>query len=475
MSFYLPLAPEIFLCCAALAIVIVDLFVGPTRKMLLAWLSLAVIVGTAVILYFVYAQKAYMWGGMFIADDYSIFFRLLFLMAAGLTILLSITFMRSRTVYLGEYYVILLFTTLGMMLLSASGEFISMFVALELMAISFYLLTAFRKDRRESNEAGLKYFILGSIASTVMLFGISLIFGLTGSTEFAKFSALGVLANDNKLVMSLALLLIMAGLGLKVTLAPFHMWAPDVYEGAPTPITAFLSVGSKAAAFAVFIRLFVDAFGAVSSSWMLIVMILSMLTMFIGNLSAIPQRRLKRFLAYSSIAQAGYALMGMAMASELGIQSALFYLLTYVFANVGAFAIVIIAGNEVDDDGFEIISGLGRRSPFLALAMTIFMLSLAGIPLLAGFVSKFYVFAAVVEGNMLWMAVIGLINSTIALYYYLNVLREVYIVEPSTDAPINVSPSLLFTVQVCIIGVLLLGLWPEPFLQFSMTAAKALF
>lgn len=475
MGDYLALLPEIFLCIAALIILIIDLFIDDDKKVYLGWLSLTAAIGALIVLEFANIPKAYLWHGMFVSDSYSLFFRQLLLIASALSILVSLTFIKERTKYKGEYFVIVLFATLGMMLLSAAADLVSIFVSLELTALSFYILASFFKDSAESNEAGLKYFILGAISSTIMVYGMSIIFGMTGSTELANFSVLSETAKSNLPLLSISLLFIVVGMGFKVAAAPFHMWAPDVYQGAPTPITAFLSVGSKAAGFAMFMRMFIWAFSSISPAIIMPLAILSIATMLVGNLIAIPQRNLKRFLAYSSIAQAGTALMAMAMGTELGIQSTLFYLLAYVFSNIGVFAVVIIASNKTGDDSFEAFAGLGRRSPFLGLAVAICLLSLAGIPLLSGFIGKFYIFAAVVEKDMIWMAVIGLLNSTIALYYYLNVLREVFITEPLTDEPLEISPSLMASVQICIFAVLVMGLWPAPFLEFARTAASSLF
>lgn len=475
MADYLPLAPEIFLCCAALVILVIDLFIADKHKMILGWLSIAALAVTMVIINVIDVPDPNLFNGMFVADAMSIFFREMFLIAAGLSILISLTYMKKATIYKGEYFVITLFATLGMMFLSASADLVAIFISLELTAISFYILAAFQKNRAESNEAGVKYFILGAVSSSIMVFGMTYLFGLTGTTQISEFSSFAATSDSNLAILAVGLLFLLVGAGFKVAAVPFHMWAPDVYQGAPTPITAYLSVGSKAAGFAMFLRLFVWALASIKIALILPLAVLAAVTMFAGNLGAIPQRNLKRFLAYSSIAQAGYVIMALAMMTELGTQSVLFYLLAYVFSNIGAFAVIIAVSRKNGDTSFKAIAGLGKRSPLLGLALTIFILSLAGIPMLAGFISKFYVFAAVIEEGYFWLAVVGMINSTIALYYYLNILREVYITEPANQEAIEISASLYAGIQICLIGVLVIGLWPAPFLALAENAAKAFF
>ncbi|MFH1336579.1 MAG: NADH-quinone oxidoreductase subunit N, partial [Candidatus Zixiibacteriota bacterium] len=382
---YQLLLPEIFLFLWAIFIFIVDFF-RKEKKQNLAYLALLGIIITIFLV--MISQKGDLFDGMFHADSFSTFFNLIFLVTGFLTILSSVEFTKKLPSYQGEYFGLILFSMVGMMFLASAGELLTLYVSLELATIPLFVLAAYRKDEQKSSEAGLKYLILGGMSSALLLFGISLIFGLTGTTFLkelktaliVKFISTGEIGP----ALALSLIFIIAGLGFKLALVPFHMWVPDVYEGAPTPITAFLSVASKAAGIAAFLRIFFRAFLIVQVDWVLLLAVLASLAMIIGNVIALLQTNIKRMLAYSSIAQIGYILIGAVSASSTGASSIAFYTFVYMFANMGAFATAITFSHTTGSYEIKDYAGLSRRSPALAAMMAVFMLSLVGIPPLAG-------------------------------------------------------------------------------------------
>jgi len=422
---------------------------------------------------------------LFMVDPMAIFFKMVFLIAAGLTILISTNYLKIEGFDLGEYYAVLLFSVLGMMVMASANDFIVIYLGLELMTISFYVLAGFFKTDLRSNESALKYLILGGFASALFLYGISLLYGATGSTEI---SAIATQLQQQKLsgtlvgnpLLALSMIMLLAGLCFKVAAVPFHMWTPDVYEGAPTSVTAFMSVGPKAAGFAVMLRVLLVAMGALQDRWMVILTIISVLTMTLGNVAAIVQRNVKRMLAYSSIAHAGYILLGIvasARASVAGSSSVLFYILSYTFMNLGAFSVLLAVRKEDKQTGLvvastdlEDLSGLAQRDSLLAFLMLIFMFSLTGIPPTAGFVAKFNLFMSAVEANLVWLAVIGVINSAISAYYYLRVLVYIYMREPQGTQYIDSSNALWVALLVAAMTTLLIGILPN--LSFNIARAS---
>ncbi len=475
--------PELSLVAFAVAVVLLDLFIQ--RK---GWLAVVSIAGLAVSAGFTIA----MWGGssqaifnnMLAVDNFALFFKLLFLGIAALVILASTDYVSKFARFQGEYYALVLLSTLGMMLMAATTELISIYIALELTSISLYILVGFLKDSK-SSEASLKYLLLGAVASAVLLFGMALIFGFTGKTQLGEI-AQAIQAMSPQVVLAspgliLGIVLLVAGFGFKIAAVPFHMWVPDVYEGAPTPITAYLSVASKAAGFAIILRVFYSAFGLpqwLSLDWGLIFAVLSAIGMTLGNVVAIPQANIKRMLGYSSIAQAGYLMVGLAAvgfspaADIVGRSSLLFFLASYAVTNLGAFIAIIAISNKLNSDLIEDYSGMGKRAPLLALALTLCLISLTGIPPAAGFMAKFYIFSGAVQHGLLWLVIIAVINSVISAYYYLRVVKVMWLGEPVSTEKVPSSGALRVALSLSCLGVLLLGIVPGLMMRLAELAAK---
>lgn len=402
--------------------------------------------------------------GLFQLDPITHFFRYAALGIVGVTIAASLAYKPLRH-YEGEYYALFLFMTLGLILMAASRNLLMIFLSIEFVSIISYLLVGFLKKCERSKEAAIKYLLFGSVASGMMLFGMSLLFGASGSLELPTIQ--NQLVNPAYFPLGVvAFLLFLVGVGFKISMAPFHLWAPDVYEGAPTPVTAFLTVAPKALGFAVMLRLFITVYPSLGGKWVAVISILSILTMTIGNITAIAQTNIKRLLAYSSIAQAGYILMGLASTSKTGIMAVLIYLVAYTFTNLGAFIVVIMVSNHCGNDKIESYRGLARRAPMLAAALTLFLLSLAGIPPLAGFIGKFYVFAATIQAGLLTLAIAAAINSAVAAYYYFKIVRVMYLVPVPEDdsAPMPHSVPLLIVLYVMLAATLVIGVIPAPLL-----------
>lgn len=404
--------------------------------------------------------------GFFTLDLWTHFFRYAALGIVALTLLVSFSYRPlSENRYRCEYASLLLLVAFGLILMAASTHFLMIFLAIEFVSLISYILVGFLKQDPRAKEASIKYLLFGSVSSALMLFGMSYLFGLTGSLEL---SVIGQKLEQGQItgLVWVSFFLIVAGLGFKISMAPFHFWAPDVYEGAPTPITGFLTVGPKALGFAVLLRVLTVLFPGVWDHWKEIVTGLSILTMTIGNVIAIAQTNIKRLLAYSSIAQAGYILMGVAVFSETGITAVLIYLVAYAFTNLGAFTAVIAAANQLQSDEIADYAGLSQRSPFLAAAITIFLLSLAGIPPLAGFIGKYLVFASAIEEGFLTLAVAAAINSTVAAYYYFKIIRYLYLTAPAVKDAIPTTNSLTLGLTLMLAGTLIVGLCPSPLIEF---------
>ncbi len=415
-------------------------------------------------------------GGMLILDEFSLFFKFLILSIAALVIISSVDYVNKFARFQGEYYALILFSAGGLMLMASTGELISIYVALELSSISLYALVSFLKDSK-SSEAGLKYMILGAISSAVLLFGMAFVYGLTGTTHLEqivdKVSALvssGQLWDSPALI--LGMILMVAGFGFKIASVPFQMWVPDVYEGAPTPITAYLSVASKAAGFAVILRVFYTAFGTplLSDNWAMVFAVLGAISMTIGNVVALAQTNIKRMLGYSSIAHAGYLMVGLAAVSSLGRSGILFFLATYALANLGAFIAIIAISNKTDSDEISDYTGMARRSPVLALVLAFCLISLIGIPPTGGFIAKFYIFNAAIQQDLLWLVIIAVLNSVISAYYYLRVVKVMYIGTPASEDAVPSSTPLRAALAITSLGVLLLGIYPWLVLRLAESA-----
>ncbi len=469
---YQLLLPEIFLFLWAILIFVLDFF-WKQKKENLGYVALVGVVLTMLLA--LNSPDGQLFGGMFLADSFSSFFNMIFLLTGFLTIASSIDSVRRLRAHQGEYFALLLLCMVGMMFLASAGELITLYVALELTTISLYVLAAYLKNELKSSEAGLKYLILGAVSSAILLYGISLIFGLTGTTLLkeikmtliTRFLTYGEIGS----ALILSFVFFIAGFGFKLALVPFHMWVPDVYEGAPTPITAFLSVASKAAGLVAFIRVFFESFSAFQVDWIVLMAVLAALAMIIGNIIALLQTNIKRMLAYSSIAQIGYILLGVVAATSRGLASVSFYVFVYLFANMGAFIAAIAFSNSTGSDEIRDYAGLSRRSPALAAMMAVFMLSLVGIPPLAGFTGKYYLFSAAIQQGWIWLVVVAVLTSVVSLYYYVGVVRQMYFQTSAVERPIGMSAPLKFALIICVIGVLIFGVYPNIFIEFANQAA----
>lgn len=409
---------------------------------------------------------SYSFSDMWVVDNYARFFKLIFLLGTFLTILISIKYLQHEAMQYGEYYALILFATIGMMIMASGAELITVFLGIELMSVALYVLAGYTRSRLTSNEAALKYFLLGSFATGFLLYGIALIYGSTGTSSIKGISEFIAVSGFQNPITIFGMALLVVGFGFKTASVPFHMWAPDVYEGAPAPVTAFMSAGPKAAAFAAFVRIFMAALPSLQSEWTAVIWVLAVLTMTVGNVLALVQDNLKRMLAYSSIAHAGYVLVGFLSAGELGVTSILYYLLAYTFMNIGAFAIIVmLAGKDDERVYIQDYKGLGYSQPVAAVAMSLFLFSLAGIPPTAGFIGKFYIFSAAIKEGFIGLAIIGVINSVVSVYYYLRVTIAMYM-QDSTTPQTSPTQSLLSSpgpaaaVLISAYGVLSLGLFP---------------
>jgi NADH-quinone oxidoreductase subunit N len=475
---YIRILPEIVLSVWGMIVMFVEplLAEGRSRKGLGVFSAFGVIAAIGATAYQAQPQfTGFGFNHMLHVDHFSIFFHLIVLLVALATILMSLDYLPFQKIDHGEYYALILLGSVGMCLMSSAVELVLIFIALEISSISSYILAGFRRHAAESAESSLKYFLLGSFATAFFLYGVALLYGATGSTNVFDIAAtLGNAVHIEPLAY-VAVALIFTGLGFKVACAPFHVWTPDVYEGAPSPVVAFMSTAPKAAAFAVLIRLVIDT---ASPHWFWVIWIAAVLSMCVGNLGAILQSNVKRMLAYSSIAHAGYLMVAFASASnrELGISAAMFYSAAYAAMNVGAFAIITqMAGSGERFSQIDDYSGLGKRSPFLAAALTFFLLSLIGIPITGGFFAKFYVFSAALRTHLIWLTIIGVANSGMGSYYYLRLIVRMYMFEPRTDAP---APRVRFGVGMAIAISLIVTLWlgvlPNAVLHYTQAAPTIL-
>lgn len=461
------LLPEILLTFWLCVVLIVDFAVPKLPKARLAYLSVAGL--AAVLVTLIWFDRTGVTGtlfhDMFVVDRLAVFFKIFVVGATILIILVSVDYVRRFRFFKGEYYFLVLMSSLGMMFMASANDLLSVFITLEFSTFGFYILVAYLRDDVASNEAGLKFFILGVFAAGLLAYGISLVYGETGKLLFSDIASAPATPG-----LVIGFLLIFAALGFKIGAVPFHSWIPDTYHGAPTPVTAFLSIAPKGAAFAILLRMFFVSLAAFKPVWVLLLVGASILSMTYGNIVAIAQRNIKRLLAYSGIAQIGNILIGLAAGTKMGSDAILFYLLTYLFANLGAFAIVIAVGNLIQSDAIDDYNGLNRRSPFLAFAMLVFLLSLAGVPPLAGFIGKLYIFLAAINEGLYTLIIVGLINIVISLYYYLIVVKKMYINEPADPSPLTISTPIKVAVYAGLAGTLILGVYPKPFIEWVVAA-----
>lgn len=461
------LLPEILLTTWLCVVLAVDFVWPKLRKDRLAYLSVG---GLAVVLVTLFwfdlaGISGTLFKHMFVVDRLAIFFKILIVGTTLLVILASMDYVRRFRFFRAEYYFLVLMSALGMMFMASANDLLSVFITVEFSTFGFYVLVAYLRQDLASNEAGLKFFILGVFAAGLLAYGVSLVYGETGKIVFSDIASASGTPG-----LVIGFLLIFAALGFKIGAVPFHAWIPDTYHGAPTPITAFLSIAPKVAAFAILLRMFFVSLATFKPAWVVLLVAVSILSMTYGNIVAIAQRNIKRLLAYSGIAQIGNVLIGLAAGTKMGSDAMLFYLLTYLFANLGAFAVVIAVGNLIRSDEIEDYSGLNRRSPFLAFAMLVFLLSLAGVPPLAGFIGKIYIFLAAVDEGLYTLIVVGLINVVIALYYYLVIVKKMYINEPVDASPLRISGPMTAVIYVGLAGTIILGIYPRPFIDWVVGA-----
>jgi NADH-quinone oxidoreductase subunit N len=469
-----PLVPVLVILGTGVVVLVLDLVPPRESKEHLAGVTLAGIVATLLLALARWGGEGRAFHDMVILDNYALFFVFTICFGAALVVLLSIDYLRRLGAESGEYYALVLFAVAGMILLASAGDLIVVFLALELMSLSLYVLAGLFKLRLASGEASMKYFLLGAFASSFLLYGIALVYGATGTTSLDRIGSAAGRSPQHLFLIGLGMMLV--GFGFKISSVPFHMWAPDVYEGAPTSVTALIATGSKAAAFAALIRVLVGSLRVVQADWTALLWGLAVVTMTVGNVVAIAQSNLKRMLAYSSIAHVGYMLVGLVAGGMPGAGAVLFYLLAYSFTTVGAFGVISLcerAGEEAV--AVADYAGLARRHPGLAAVLGLFLLSLIGIPPLAGFVGKFYLFGSAIRAGYLWLAVIAVLNSAVAAYYYLRVIVYMYMREPE-GAPTAYVPSLAgsLALAVALIGIVLLGVRPEPFADLAQVAVAPL-
>jgi NADH-quinone oxidoreductase subunit N len=471
--------PETILTVMGTLLMVLDPILNRRGSRAFAHLSIATLVAAIGGAVYAYTQAGPAFGGMLMVDGFATYFRVLVLVVGILTILPSYRFLARQDAETGEYHVLLIFSIAGQCLMAAANDLIIVFIGLEISSIASYVLAGYFRDDKRSNEAALKYFLLGSFATAFFLYGVALIYGATGSVNLT--AARAVIAGQGPgglapapVFIGVAAALMFVGLGFKVSAAPFQIWAPDVYQGAPTPVTGFLSAGPKAAAFAVFLRIFMTMFETIGGGWETLVWFSALLSMTIGNFAALMQTNIKRMLAYSSIAHAGYVMVALTARSQVGTAAAMFYLAAYALMNIGAFAVVShLSGRGERYQNIEDFSGLSQKQPLTAAMFSIFLLSLIGVPLTGGFFGKFYIFKAALESHLVWLTVLGLLNSAVAAYYYLRILVMMYMREPS-EAVENaepLTPGLRAALILPALGTLLLGIFPGWVLEFAGKSA----
>ena len=477
---FLPALPEIFLAASAMALLLLGVFQGDRAAREIAWLAVAALVIAfglvmAPLLNHGVERQVSLFA-MFVTDGFGAFAKVLVLIGSALSLIIAMRFNEREGIARCEYPVLVLLATTGMMMMISANDLISLYVGLELQSLALYVLASFQRDSIRSTEAGLKYFVLGALASGMLLYGASMVYGFAGTTGFDGLAKLFADGGTASIGLVIGIVFIAVGLAFKVAAVPFHMWTPDVYEGAPTPITAFFSVAPKIAAMALFVRVMVGPFGGLMGEWQQVIWFISVASMVLGAFAAINQRNIKRLMAYSSIGHVGYALIGLAAGTAAGVRGILIYLAIYLFMNVGSFAVILCMrrnGRMVEQ--IEDLAGLSRTQPGLALALGIFMFSMAGIPPLAGFFSKLYVFLAAIDAQLYALAVIGVVTSVVGAFYYLRIVKLMYFDEPagSFDRPIGREIQAVLVLSSLVI--LFFFAWPDLLVDSADAVAAALF
>jgi NADH-quinone oxidoreductase subunit N len=471
---YQPLLPEIFLAVAAMALLMYGVFGGDKPTETPGWLAVAVLAATGWLVLDQAPGATQLFDGAVIVDPFARFMKILVLIGSAFALILSFDFLRDAKILKFEYSVLVLLCTLGMMLMASSNNLITLYLSLELQSLAIYVLAAFRRDHVLSSEAGLKYFVLGALSSGLLLYGCSLVYGFTGTTSFSGIFA-ALQGTDRAIGLIFGLVFVLCGIAFKLSAVPFHMWTPDVYQGAPTPVTAFMASAPKVAAFAMMIRVMLDAFPGVTSDWRQIVIAIAVASMALGSFAAIGQRNIKRLMAYSSIGHVGYALVGLAPATAEGITGVLVYLAIYVAMTLGTFACILAMkrdGQQVEE--ISELAGLSRTKPMLAFMLAMLLFSLAGIPPLAGFFAKFYVFLAAIQAGYYWLAMVGVVTSVVGAFYYLAIIKVMYFDEPAPGFE-PVPAKLVLVLTLTGVFTLFYFIAPGPLVDAAGSAARSLF
>jgi len=475
---FILILPELILAIFGMLILVADLVWREKGHNALAWMTLLGFILAFAATISIWGANESLFAEMYVVDLFSAFFKLLATVTGILIVLVSMDYLRGRTPYRGEFFALFTFAILAMVMMASSASLLMIYLSIEFLSYMSYLLTGFLREDKKSNEAAIKYFLYGAITSAVMLYGLSLLYGISGSLNLNDIARAFASSVDptTRVVALVSTALVIAGLGFKISLVPFHQWAPDVYEGAPTPITAFLSVGSKAVGFAVLLRVALIALPAFQSHWAQLLAVISIITMTLGNLVALRQTNIKRMLAYSSIAQAGYILIGLVAlnlkgASPFaGLNGILIYLFAYLFTNLGAFICVIAIENATGIVEIPQYAGLVKRAPLVAALFVIFFLSLAGIPPTAGFIGKFFIFGAALREGYLFLAAVAIVNSVVSVFYYFSVVRQAFFEEAKDATPIRLAPAIAFSLVASAAMVLLVAVYPEPLLNLAAWA-----
>jgi NADH-quinone oxidoreductase subunit N len=470
----LPALPEILVVCSAMALLMVGVFRGEGSTRLVSWLSVLALILVIGIALARGGERQTGLNGMFITDAFALFMKVLVLIGSAVSIVMAMAYNERERIARFEFPVLILLATTGMMMMISANDLISLYIGIELQSLALYVVASFKRDSEQSTEAGLKYFVLGALSSGMLLYGCSLIYGFTGTTSFAGLAS--SFAGGASVGLIIGIVFVSVGLAFKVSAVPFHMWTPDVYEGAPTPVTAFFSIAPKIAAMALFVRFLIEPFGALAGEWRQIIWFISVASMLLGAFAAINQRNIKRLMAYSSIGHVGYALIGLAAGSETGIQGVLIYMAIYLFMNVGTFAVILCMrrdGKMVE--AIEDLAGLAKTRPALAFVLGIFMFSMAGIPPLAGFFSKLWVFLAAIHAGLYALSVIGVVTSVVGAFYYVRIVKLMYFDEAKGvfDRPIGAELQAILVVSAVV--VMLFFVVPGPLLTSAETAASSLF
>ena len=474
----IPALPEIVLACSSMALLMLGVFRGDKSTRLVSWISVLVLIVAGVVLTAVVDGRMTTFGGQFVIDDFGHYMKWLIVIGSALAILMSLSYNEQEGIARFEYPVLIVFATLGMFMMVSANDLISLYVGLELQSLALYVVASFRRESLRSSEAGLKYFVLGALSSGMLLYGASLVYGFTATTSFDALATIfkGLGGEGPSAGLVVGLVFIIAGLAFKVSAVPFHMWTPDVYEGAPTPVTAFFAVAPKIAAIALFVRVLIGPFGVLVADWQQIIILISVASMVLGALAAMWQGNIKRLLAYSSIGHVGYALIGLATATELGVRGILVYMAIYLAMNVGTFCCVLSmrrSGRMVE--AITDLGGLARTQPILALAFALLMFSMAGIPPLAGFFGKWYIFLAAIDAKFYTLAIIGVITSVIGAYYYLRIIKIMYFDEPAEafDKPVGGEIRVILGVSTLLVTFFILQ--PDLIVDHATVAARVLF